>query len=258
MVRDLADADDDGNRGRSAHDGGAAVEHHDGARHVAGVVRSQVGERRRDLLGLGGPDRGPPPELAQVDVLTREEVDEPGAEVGRDHPGRDPVDPDPAGAVLGGERLREHQHATLRCGVGRVPRVADDPRHRRRVHDHTRPGFEQVRQGVTTHQEGAAQVHRDDPVEHCGVEGLGSVELPDARHVAHDAQPPELDERKVHGPGDRFGIGHVALVAPGPAAFGDDLGRGVVVTLHVEARDRGALGGEAVGGRACRSRNRPR
>ena len=66
------------------------------------------------------------------------------------------------------------------------------------------------------------------------------VELPDARHVAHDAQPPELDERKVHGPGDRFGIGHVALVAPGPAAFGDDLGRGVVVTLHVEARDPAA------------------
>ena len=40
-----------------AHDGGAAVEHHDGARHVGGVVRRDVGEGRRDLLGLGGADR---------------------------------------------------------------------------------------------------------------------------------------------------------------------------------------------------------
>jgi len=51
---------------------------------------------------------------------------------------------------------------------------------------------EHVRKREPTHEERAAQVHRDDPVEHRRVEGLGPVELPDAGDVAHDVETAEL------------------------------------------------------------------
>ena len=71
-----------------------------------------------------------------------------------------------------------------------------------------------------------------------GSSGLGPVELADPGDVAHHVEPAELGEGEVDGAGDRPGIGHVALVAPRVAAGGDDLRGDVVVTLHVETRDR--------------------
>ena len=98
---------------------------------------------------------------------------------------------------------------------------------------------------VPADQEGAPQVHRDDVVEHGGLEGLGPIELADAGDVAHHGEPAELGEGEVDRPGDGTGVGDVALVVPGVTTGGHDLRCGGVVSLHVEARDPCALRREA-------------